>query len=313
MDEKKRKVAVLMSTFNGEKYLREQLDTIFLQKNVDVHLYIRDDGSDDETINIINEYMVDHPIKLFLNGDSLGPGLSFMKLLFYNSFDENIEYFAFADQDDIWLENKLDIAIKKIENKTINEACLYCSNQIIYCEGKIQDKRYNVPQKIDLISHLNRNTISGCTFVFNKKLREIIVCPQTISKKVITNRLHDSWVILVAILSGYVIYDENAYILYRIHENNTVGIRKQSITERIKRLNELLISKERANIRMLTAQRLRILDTDISEDNRYYLDLYSDYQKSIRKKLELLTNSKILKECGENKFIFIIKGLLNLI
>ena len=107
----KPRVAVLMSTYNGEKYIKEQIDSILLQKGVDVKLYIRDDGSVDNTCNIINEYD-DNRIVLISDGRNLGAGVSFFTLLKYVvDIDKAIEFFAFSDQDDFWFPNKIEIVL----------------------------------------------------------------------------------------------------------------------------------------------------------------------------------------------------------
>ena len=99
------KVAILLATYNGEKYLREQIDSILKQNGVDLTLYVRDDGSTDGTIDLLKEYVVNtKAVKLDI-GKNLGVGNSFMQLLYDcpNDFD----FYAFSDQDDIWDENKL--------------------------------------------------------------------------------------------------------------------------------------------------------------------------------------------------------------
>ena len=74
-------VAVLMSTYNGEKYIREQLDSIFNQKGVDVRLFVRDDGSTDDTVSIVKEYIKKHPVEIIADGENVRPGESFMRLV----------------------------------------------------------------------------------------------------------------------------------------------------------------------------------------------------------------------------------------
>ena len=115
-------VAVLMSTYNGEKYIKEQLDSIFNQKEVYVTLYVRDDGSTDNTLEIIKAYHND--IILLPFDENKGPGLSFMTLLYHvMSLSTQYDYYAFADQDDIWMDVKLNKAIQQIQN---NGKCVLC-------------------------------------------------------------------------------------------------------------------------------------------------------------------------------------------
>ena len=129
MDNTKPTVAVLMSTYNGEKFLEEQLDSIFSQTGVNVKLYVRDDGSTDCTLHIIDQYAERFPIVKLADNENLGPGFSFMRLLYQYAFEPEIDFFAFADQDDIWLENKLWIGVEAINNSGFTGPVLYSSNQ----------------------------------------------------------------------------------------------------------------------------------------------------------------------------------------
>ena len=94
-------VAVLMSTYNGEKYIRDQIDSILSQIKVNVTLFIRDDGSTDSTVKIITQYTEKYSNIKFWVGENIGVGNSFMQLLY--SLTDEFDYYAFSDQDDIWL------------------------------------------------------------------------------------------------------------------------------------------------------------------------------------------------------------------
>ncbi len=232
-------VAVLMSTYNGEKYIREQLDSIFKQKDVKVVLYVRDDGSTDDTIKILEKYREKYSVVIVQDGENVGPGESFMRLVYQYADVPDIEFYAFADQDDIWLEDKLITAIDCIVAHKDNKPVLYTSNQYIYTNGENKGDRHKDIQRIDLISHMTRNTIAGCTFVFNKQLAQLVARADKPEKRIIKYRLHDSWMMLVAILCGEVVYDNTSHMLYRIHSENVVGVRKLSVKKRLDRLKRL--------------------------------------------------------------------------
>ena len=106
-----------MSTYNGERYLREQIDSILQQIDVEIELIIRDDGSNDGTVQIIEEYASKYPCISYYCGDNVGVGKSFMELL---KNAPTADYYAFSDQDDVWLKDKLIRAVKAI---TITEQC----------------------------------------------------------------------------------------------------------------------------------------------------------------------------------------------
>ena len=131
------KVQVIMSTYNGEKYVQEQIESIFAQKECDISLLIRDDGSTDNTIDIVNELSKKYNIKL-IKGNNLKPAKSFLEALRYSG--EEMDYYAFSDQDDIWNEKKIISAINFIKKYT--EPSLYIGNlcAVNECKEILKDK-----------------------------------------------------------------------------------------------------------------------------------------------------------------------------
>ena len=109
------KVMVLMSTYNGEKYLREQIDSILGQTGVSVKLLIRDDGSKDNTVEIVKQYCKENDDIKLVEGKNVGFAESFMELVYRANLYSDISYFAFSDQDDVWLNDKLISAIHMLE------------------------------------------------------------------------------------------------------------------------------------------------------------------------------------------------------
>lgn len=307
------RVAVLMSTYNGEKYIREQIESILTQESVVVRLYARDDKSSDQTLNILKEYGEAGKLELLPAKQNIGPGRSFMKLIFAVSKRTDFDYIAFADQDDIWLPGKMHAAVDML--KDVGEVpALYGSNQTIYQDGKKGGLRFQCLQDISLEHHINRNEVSGCTMVMNRKLVTAIASRPCPPANIIDFRIHDAWVALVAILTGTFIYDPNSYILYRIHENNTVGIRKTSVKER---LNRVLLRGNngecRANLRSNTAKVLLEYYPDIDEEYKAILEKYAYYRKSMKCRLELLRDKEIIKATGENPMAFRMKVLVNFV
>ncbi|WP_346677476.1 MULTISPECIES: glycosyltransferase [Thomasclavelia] len=212
------KVLVLLSTYNGEKYLSDLLNSILLQKNVHVDILIRDDGSIDDTINILNSFKSYDNIQV-IYGNNIGSKNSFYKLL--EICDTSYDYYAFADQDDIWLEDKIYKAIKLLKKNNISPA-LYLGNYTLVNKHldfiRISKENRVYPfEKIILKNH-----ILGCTMVFNKQLLKVIKNHQYIN----INNLpfHDHWIyILCSAINGNIVLDSQSYILYRQHENNVVG------------------------------------------------------------------------------------------
>ena len=128
---KEKKVAVIMSTYNGEKFIREQLDSILNQSYKNIELIVRDDGSKDKTVEIVKEYQAKHKnIKLF-EGQNLGFVKSFFELLKLAEAD----YYAYADQDDIWIENKIELAVNSLNKLDDQKPNMAFGNSDYYDEN----------------------------------------------------------------------------------------------------------------------------------------------------------------------------------
>lgn len=123
-----RNILVLMSTYNGEKYLKEQIDSILAQKNVEVTIRVRDDGSTDGTIRILEEYQKCGKLNWY-SSTNMGPAKSFLDLV-YNA-PLKYDYYAFCDQDDYWKEDKLYKAIERLEHFDDKPALYHCELEIV--------------------------------------------------------------------------------------------------------------------------------------------------------------------------------------
>lgn len=207
-----------MSTFNGEKYLRTQLDSILNQKGVIVDILVRDDGSNDKTTAILEEYRSRKLLEWY-KGNNIKPAKSFIDLIF-NAYDA--DFYAFSDQDDFWLPNKLLSAITKLEFDE-NLPSLYCSSTTLV-DHNLKDLNYldNRIPSININTAFVINTATGCTMVFNRKLLNII---KIYNPKFLI--MHDGWINKICLsVGGYLYYDKNSFILYRQHNNNVIGGKK---------------------------------------------------------------------------------------
>lgn len=302
-------VAVLMSTYNGEKYVEEQIQSILNQKGVLVNLYIRDDGSTDNTINIIQKYTDISNIYIIIGSENLKPALSFMQLLYIT---EGYDFYAFADQDDIWLPDKLSKAVNQLI--TIQGPGLYGSNQILYINESECGLRYTSEVDLSLVSELFGNHISGCTMVINSALANILREKSSRpDNQILSLRMHDTWVMTSALLNGTVIYDHNSYILYRVHENNSVGLKGDNVTliERAEMIFKAIINRKEVSYRSKYAKELLRCYPNIDKEDQYILRLLSDYKTDFKVKMELLRNRTIREKSGEAYFGLIVKVLLN--
>lgn len=219
-------VDILLSTYNGELYLDKLLDSILNNSYKDVRIIIRDDGSKDDTKNILNNYYQNNKDRIRLiddNKGNLGSTSSFSELLNYVEGD----YFMFCDQDDIWCENKIALSldtIKKTENEhSLDTPCLIFTDLYVTDSNLniISDSfiRYNKldPKVIDNVTKtLSISVAAGCTMMMNKAcLKYIKNIPDFIT--------HDFWTIIMIAKYGFIKYIDKPTILYRQHGNNVIG------------------------------------------------------------------------------------------
>ena len=214
---KTNKIAILMSTYNGEKYIRNQLDSLLKQKDVNIEIIIRDDGSKDNTVKIIKEYINKNDnIKLIGDNKNLGYAYSFWYIL--RNIDDKYDYYAFCDQDDIWDEKKIISAIKKIE-KYENIPALYTSRVVSVNNDMevINENTFSCNRVLNKYESFQKSVVPGCVFVFNRQAKQLVSVYNGYLES------HD-WATYAIVNSfGKVVYDNNSYIKYRIHDNNAIG------------------------------------------------------------------------------------------
>lgn len=267
-------VAVLMSTYNGQKYLSRQIESILTQKGVEVTLVIRDDSSLDDTQIVLEEYAGAHDNILYYRGKNVGVGMSFMRLL---EKAPHCDYYAFSDQDDIWLEEKLIRAVETI--KDVSGPALYASNLILVDkDGREIGLRDSIEPKHSLIDCVVRNYMNGCTMLLNNEMRDKLVGRRfRPNKRILDIRYHDAWSMLVAQAIGSVYYDSNGYIHYRQHENNVVGALKPTGMEALKqRISDYLQLKYRGMRRLCAGEILRLYSEYLDEEAVKKLQIVAD-------------------------------------
>ncbi len=214
-------VAVLLSTYNGARYLGTQLDSILNQRtSARVFIHIRDDGSADGTMALILQYRERYPGRIGVHsGANVGVVASFLWLIEHS---ETADYYALADQDDYWQPGKLQAAIDSIARFDPAEPILYAS-AFDYVDHNLEPiGRFRTRSDLSLGNLLVENNLPGCSMVFNHALREIAVgkSPAVIDRIL----MHDWWLALLAVSFGRLLYDPQAHILYRQHHRNVVGI-----------------------------------------------------------------------------------------
>ena len=214
------KIAVLLSVYNGKAYLKEQLDSLICQEGVQTEILIRDDCSSDESLQFLYDYSRNHDNIKVIKGDNVGSAHSFMELIYeIASTNTSCDYFAFCDQDDVWMKDKLCSAVNILKTQPEDKPSLYIGTYQM-----VDSTLHPIPTvlkkpTINLPAALAANSATGCTMVFNKALLELLA-----SKSPKDFIMHDYWAYLVCLsVGGYVYYDETPHILYRQHDHNVIG------------------------------------------------------------------------------------------
>jgi rhamnosyltransferase len=234
------KILVILASYNGGKYIKDQIDSILNQESVTVEIKIFDDLSSDNTSAILDHFFVDERVELISNRLASGSAAN----NFFNaikSISEHIikgyDFVAFADQDDIWLPEKLNAAAAMLLKE---QSSLYCSNLILWDEKSHNKSTINKSFSQKKFDYLFEGGSAGCTYVFTNDF--CIGLKKTLEK---TNFdqwkyfSHDWFVYFYARINGLLVsIDNNAYIKYRIHTDNVHGqLNKNSlyaIKERLK-------------------------------------------------------------------------------
>lgn len=263
------KIAVLMSTYNGHKYLDEQLKSIAEQTVAEkTVLYIRDDGSTDNTLEIIDKWKTKVNIVLF-KGSNAGPAMSFWELMM--NPDIQADYYAFADQDDIWDADKLECGIKQLHGKTNLYAC---NCRIIDENSKtVKKKRLSVEPNINLQRLFISGCTQGCSMVFTENL-----CKYLRKLYIQCVPMHDIVLMLYAKFYGEIYWDAEPHFGYRVHSNNVVAKNNKSIYKRIKTTIWNWENSKRNSMSDVANEMLKNI-SNLSKEEKKYLKYISDYKK----------------------------------
>jgi len=315
-------VQILMSTYNGEQYLEEQIDSILNQdceeKGIaSVELLIRDDGSKDGTQRILEKYAKKYAGKIFwYQGENKGVIDSFFDLL--RKSDCQADYWGFADQDDYWLPEKVGAGVEQLERETPLSPNLYCCPTTLVDEQlqKLESSIKRGAVRPSFGNALVENIVPGCTIMMNPSLRELVLleCPEYTA-------MHDWWFYLVASCFGNVVYDRKSYILYRQHGKNAVGSsvsRWRELVGRIKRYkgNRGKISRQVTEfLRIYHRQRIQDVSEKIelcvNEDDLLLAGQLIEGKNKFTKRLKLVRQKKIYRQRKNDNRIFqiiLLKG-----
>ncbi|MEF9964701.1 MAG: glycosyltransferase family 2 protein [Comamonas sp.] len=215
-------MAILLSTFNGEQFLPAQLDSLLAQSHAACDIWVRDDGSSDQSLAIVQRYAAAHSQIQVCAGANLGFVASFYELL--QNVGAGYDFYFFCDQDDVWLPSKVSRALMLLDGQ--QGAALYCS-RTQYVDRDLQPIGPSPDYDRSCIGWGNalvQNIATGCTVALNAAARE-----RLLSKGPGFCLAHDWWAYLVVSAFGSVVFDSESHILYRQHGRNTIGMQKQGL------------------------------------------------------------------------------------
>ncbi len=263
-------ISIAMATYNGEKYLEEQLKSIYAQTYKNIEVIVTDDCSIDRTVEILEQYVKSHGLKCFVNEKNMG---------FVKNFEKAIslctgEYIALSDQDDIWEADKIHTLYHHIKDALL----IHSDASLIDEVGKVINSSYaQNSQKVlrkDIIEYFFNNDVTGCTMMFSRKLLSTVL---PIPENAIS---HDWWIAIQAKRQGKITYVPKGLIRYRQHEDNQLGATE---TSKISSHNIRFRAHQK---KLLFLQTLRqstewnISEGKVLDDLIYYYQTY--FNKNIR-------------------------------
>lgn len=303
------RVDILMATYNGQQFLSEQIDSILTQTHSNIHLYIRDDGSQDDTRKIIQEKKALYPTKITHVPAEVRLGIigNFSALM----EQSKAEYVMFSDQDDIWLPNKIAYTLSKLHSLEITHGTkcpllVHTDLQVVDEKLKVLDlsfwnySKLNPKRSHTLNKLLMQNVITGCTMMMNRALVDL---SKPIPKEVM---MHDWWIGLVAAAMGKVDTVNEPTILYRQHGKNQLGAKKERLFPLINRF----LSQPKEHIKLITTLLNRQCKQATLFLNRYESSLNKNQQEMVQSFSQLHNKPFLQKIYHVCKYRFFKNGFL---
>lgn len=275
------KALVMLSCYNGEKYLKTQLNSIFSQEDCEITVLARDDGSKDGTVKILEKSGAK-----YYRGENIGAAASFFDLIYRAEKEYDADIYAFCDQDDFWFSDKLATAGRLIMDNT--GPAMYFSNQIVTDERLNPMYNTGFSPRFTPGAAMAKNCAVGCTIVINRQMLELIAksSPKGIS-------MHDTWIYRVAAFTECSIcFDPKPHIFYRQHSENSIGDR-HSVISRLKYYISAFFKGNTFSRADEARLMLRYYKDNINSGNKRLLRDIINYKKDIKARLRLAFGSSL--------------------
>lgn len=301
------KISILLASYNGEKYIDEQLKSIFNQDYSNFEITVSDDGSEDKTRLIVSEYIKKYNNKIRLvDGPMQGLEKNFYTLLIQSV---NADFYAFSDQDDVWHHDKIQRALERLNSYPKNIPLLFCSStEYIDGSGNIIINKNSICNKFKFNNILGYNIATGNTIIFNEAARKLIN-----NELLKLNYLGHDWLMILYVIGvgGKVLYDERPTIQYRIHENNFSGI-SLNIIGRINGLvNWVFFGKLKETNDQIEASVDLIFESLTNENKKIYIEFKKSRVNNLISRLYAYQKSGIRRKSFFTNWINIFAILIN--
>ena len=302
--EESKKVAVVMSTYNGAKYLKEQIDSILNQTYKNIELVIRDDGSNDKTVEIIENYQKKNANIKLITGKNLGFIKSFFELLRVVEAD----YYAYSDQDDVWMPNKIELAVTELNklddtkpNLSFGNSDYYDENMKLLSEGE-KNRKYSFRMALFAC------VAQGMTMTINKTARDYIVKnpPKTCF-------FHDWWTYLICIGLGNVAYTDVTTVKYRRMKTNATVEGQGYFRLFIWRIKNLLVNDGIKSIKRQMVNYKNTYYNELSDEDKKELDLFSEEKYNFFRALKKTFYPKKLRSRWIDSFMLRVLFLVGVL
>lgn len=303
-------VEILLATYNGEKYIREQIDSILNQDYQDWIVRACDDASQDSTYEILKEYKNKYPEKFIIQRNEEGFGsakLNFMNLI----KNSECEYVMCCDQDDVWLPNKISLTLqtmKKNEEKGIPV--------LVHTDLKVVDENLGIKsESFFQYSKLNKeagyrelliqNSVTGCTMMLNRELVTLLNRDMNISKIL----MHDWLAALIAAAKGKICFVDEATILYRQHSVNSVGAKQYGLALFIEKAKNHNIRKSLVDTTVQAAEVAEWYRDELGTERYELTKQYSEvFGKNKFARVYFYIKNQVLKSAFSRKIWQILLG-----
>lgn len=301
------KMQVLLSTYNGALYIAEQLDSI-LQQEIELNILIRDDGSKDNTLNILQQYREKFPKNInVIEGSNVGVIASFWQLM--KVADPQVDYFCFCDQDDVWMPDKANRALeqlKMIENTNESiPAMIFTATQLTDSELNPTAIWPSMPEKApSFYNGLIQNIAVGATTAFNQQARVLLLDTHSpVDQSLIL--MHDWWMYITISCFGTIHFDPEPSIYYRQHDGNVVGGESTKLQKIKKKWNSFRKHKDKKLLVQQAKEFKRVYGDQITDPQmKQQLEAFIAPRSTLMQRIQYLRQCQLYRQSRTEQWLF---------